>query len=195
MNSLEKILYQIKSHPSNRWAENAGYEPLYIAHPESKIAIISQAPGIKAQTARKSFDDPSGDNLRSWMNVTKDEFYNPKKFAITAMDFYFPGKGKTGDLPPRKDFAPLWHKKLFAHMPHIKLKILVGGYAQKFYLKENPYHTVTETVKHFRGFIDHGFFPLVHPSPRNVYWMQQNPWFEEKVVPTLRAEVHRILNG
>lgn len=108
------------------------------------------------------------------------------------MDFYYPGKGKSGDLPPRKGFAEKWHAPILANLPNIELTILIGQYAQKYYLPENKLN-VTETVHHFRDFLPH-FLPLVHPSPRNQIWLKKNPWFEQEIVPTLQKQVKMILS-
>ena len=115
-----------------------------------------------------------------------------RMFAVIPMDFYYPGKGKSGDLPPRKDFAEKWHPAILANLPNIELTILIGQYAQKYYLPENNLN-VTETVHHFRDFLPH-FLPLVHPSPRNQIWLKKNPWFEQEIVPTLQKQVKAILS-
>ena len=109
------------------------------------------------------------------------------------MDFYYPGKGKSGDLPPRKGFAQKWHTKILEHYDNIKLILLVGSYSQNYYLKKNKKKTLTETVKNYEDYLP-TYFPVVHPSPRNIIWQIKNPWFEAKVVPALRSEVKKILD-
>lgn len=153
--------------------------------------IVGQTPGITALETELSWYDPSGDTLRSWLNVSRDTFYS-KYFVLTAMDFYFPGRKHGGDAPPRVDFARKWHPLLRAAMPRLSLTLLVGRYAQQFYLRDQSYHTLTETVAHYSDYLP-DFFPLVHPSPRNVGWHQKNLWFHEKLIPELRSEVRRHL--
>lgn len=188
---LEKIRQAIINHPSNKEYTLKGIEPLYTISPKSKIIIIGQAPGIKAQNSKMTWNDLSGDKLRNWLGVTWDEFYNPDNFAQIPMDFYFPGKGKSGDLPPRKDFAPLWHPQLLSHIENIELIILIGIYSQKFYLK-NAKINLTQNVLAFREFLPK-FIPLPHPSPRNIGWYINNPWFEDEVIPILKQKVREIL--
>ena len=192
MTSLETIRKAIIDDPDNAWAKEKGWEPVYTAHKEAKIVLIGQAPGIRAQESKTPWNDPSGDNLRSWLNVSREEFYDPTKFALVPMDFYFPGTGKGGDLPPRKGFAETWHPQIFEAMPQVKLHILIGAYAHEYYLGERRGKTLTETVKRYKEFLPEQL-PLVHPSPRNRRWMKNNPWFEEEVIPQLRMRVEKEL--
>ena len=160
----------------------------------SKILIIGQAPGLKVQQSGIAWDDKSGDELRRWLDVDKDTFYNSDIFALIPMGFCYPGKGKSGDLPPRPECAPAWHKKLLEEMPHIKLTLLVGLYAQRYYLKEQCYRTLSENVKNFQQFLP-DYLPLVHPSPRNRIWQKRNPWFENELIPKLKTIVFNTLNS
>jgi uracil-DNA glycosylase len=194
MNNLEEIKKEIIEDEDNRWALEQGYEPLYTSHPDSKIAIIGQAPGVKAQESGIPWDDKSGDNLLEWMDIPREQFYDEKDFAIIPMDFYYPGKGKSGDLPPRKNFTQKWHPKIFKNLPNIQLKLLVGSYAQKFYIRDNPYKNLTLTVKNYTEFLDKNLFPLVHPSPRNLHWRRKNSWFKDEVIPRLRKEIQAIIS-
>jgi len=139
------------------------------------------------------WNDPSGVRLRSWLGMTPEEFYDEKTISITPMGLCYPGRGKSGDLPPRPECAPKWHGKIHAHMPDVKLKLLVGSYAINNYLKGCNYKTLGETVQHWREYAKDGLFPLVHPSPRNTLWLKRNPWFEAEIVPELRKLVHSIL--
>ena len=109
------------------------------------------------------------------------------------MDFYFPGSGKSGDLPPRKGFAQKWHPRLLAAMPNIQLTILVGAYATKHYLNLKASTKLTTVVKNYQEYLP-AYFPLVHPSPRNQIWLKKNPWFEAEVIPNLQARVRKILS-
>ncbi|WP_419154998.1 uracil-DNA glycosylase family protein [Weissella minor] len=187
------IFKAIQADEQNRSYTDQGIKPLYSVHPEAKLLIVGQAPGIRAQTSGLFWDDPSGERLRSWLGIDRQTFYNNPKLAILPLDFYFPGKGKGGDLAPRTGFADKWHPKLMATMPELTTTLLVGNYAQKYYLKQTRYKTLTETVKHYQDYLP-DFFPLVHPSPRNQIWLKKNPWFEQDVVPDLQQLTKDLLN-
>jgi uracil-DNA glycosylase family 4 len=159
---------------------------------KSKLLIIAQAPGQKTHDKGIPFDDLSGENLRTWLGVSREQFYNPELFAIMPMGFCFPGKGKSGDLPPRKECAPQWHNKIMEQMKNLELIILVGKYAQEYYLKDNPYKNLTETVISYQEFLPK-YFPLVHPSPLNFRWHGKNKWFLESITPELKKMVATIL--
>ncbi|MFV0565666.1 MAG: uracil-DNA glycosylase family protein [Flavobacteriaceae bacterium] len=167
-----------------------GPRPIVSAASHSKIVIIGQAPGIKVHQTGIAWNDPSGNQLRKWLNVTTEQFYNPENFAIMPMGFCYPGKGKSGDLPPRPECAPQWHGKLFDQMENVKLVLLIGKYAQDYYLQDKTEKNLTETVKKFKAYLPK-YLPLPHPSPRNRFWLAKNPWFEKEVVP----ELQNIANG
>lgn len=169
-----------------------GPRPVLAASPTCKIAIIGQAPGTAVHKSGIPWDDPSGERLREWMGIKDDIFYDETKIAIIPMGFCYPGKGKSGDLPPRPECAPLWHQPLFNMMPNIKLTLLVGQYAQKYYLKKTAKHTLTETVKNYEEYLPN-YLPLPHPSPRNNIWLHKNAWFNEHVVPKLKFIVNETL--
>lgn len=192
---MKKITAEIMNHPSNIEHTRRGYLPLFSAHQEATIALIGQAPGIKAQMSQLAWNDASGKTLQRWLGVTPEEFYDKKTFAIIPMDFYYPGKGKSGDLPPRRDFALYWHKKIFDTMPNLRLKLLIGQYAQKYYLGNRYRGTLTETVKNYSSYLQNGYFPLPHPSPRNNIWMKKNPWFETEVIPVLQKIIKENLRS
>lgn len=168
--------------------------PIFEASENSKVLIIGQAPGLKVQQSGVAWDDKSGDELRRWLGVTKEDFYDADKFALIPMGFCYPGKGKGGDLPPRPECAPQWHSILLSEMKKLKLILLIGNYSQKYYLKEKLKSTLTETVKNYKEYLPE-YFALVHPSPRNRIWQKKNPWFETEVVPTLRKYVHAGLKS
>lgn len=168
-----------------------GPKPIIQASARAKINIIGQAPGVKAHETGTPWNDPSGVRLRQWLGVSDEQFYNPELFAIMPMGFCYPGRGKSGDLPPRPECAPAWHNKLLAEMPNIQLTLLIGQYAQNYYLQDN-YKTLTERVMHWREFPD-TVLPLPHPSPRNQIWLKKNLWFNEEVVPVLQARVKSAL--
>lgn len=169
-----------------------GANPVIQAHAEAKILIIGQAPGLKVHQSSVPWNDPSGDRLRSWLNIDRDTFYDPHKIAIMPMGLCYTGRGKSGDLPPRKECAPLWHAKVLQQLPNIELTLLIGQYAQNFYLNDKP-STLTETVRQWQRWAPQ-YVPLPHPSPRNTLWLKKNPWFETEVVPFLAKQLHGILN-
>ena len=190
--NIEVIKQKIMQDPENAEFTKQGWEPIFVAPPTAKILIASQAPGIKAQLANTTFLDPSGDLLREWLDVDKETFYNSGHFGIVPMDYYFPGKAKHGDKPPRRDFAKKWNPQVLGAMPELELKVIIGAYAQKFYLGKNMKRNLTETVRNYEEYLPE-YFPLVHPSPLNIGWRRRNPWFEEEVVPALRERVHKII--
>ncbi len=157
----------------------------------ARILIIGQAPGTRVHNTGIPWNDPSGDTLRRWLEVGREQFYDPELFAIMPMGFCYPGKGKSGDLPPRPECAPTWHQRILDALPHIELTLLIGQYAQRYYLG-NRYPTLTETVRHWQEFAPTQL-PLPHPSPRNRRWLTQNPWFEQEELPALRERVHLAL--
>ncbi|MCX7546494.1 uracil-DNA glycosylase family protein [Xanthomarina sp. F1114] len=169
-----------------------GPRPIVSAHAESKIIIIGQAPGLKVHKIGIPWDDPSGKQLRKWLNITDDVFYDESKLALVPMGFCYPGKGKSGDLPPRPECAPQWHQKLLEKMPNVELIILIGMYSQKYYLKGKAKRTLTETVANYKEYLPR-FLPLPHPSPRNRFWLTKNPWFEKEVIPVLQEKVGTLI--
>ncbi|MEX0272818.1 MAG: uracil-DNA glycosylase family protein, partial [Flavobacteriaceae bacterium] len=169
-----------------------GVNPVVSAHPNSKIAIVGQAPGSVVHQTGIPWDDKSGERLRRWLGVDWDTFYNPEIFALVPMGFCYPGKGASGDLPPREECAPLWHGKLFDKMHQLQLILTVGTYDQTHYLNTTRKKTLTETVKCFDEYIPH-FFPLPHPSPRNNIWLKKNPWFEADLLPVLQKNILKVM--
>lgn len=164
------------------------------------IAVCGQAPGTRVHNSGLPFDDPSGARLRSWMGVTVDQFYDERRIAFLPMGFCFPGHDHHGgDLPPRRECAPLWRAHLLAALPNLKLILLVGGYAQRWHLQQStgrPWRAnLSETVRDWRSIVNVGsnqvLFPLPHPSWRNTGWLKRNPWFEADVLPKLRELVEK----
>ncbi|MFC3931737.1 uracil-DNA glycosylase family protein [Streptococcus dentapri] len=192
MASMQKIIKAIMDDPQNQIYTEQGIEPLFTAPKTARINIVGQAPGIRAQESRLYWNDPSGDNLRDWLGIDRDVFYNSDKIAVIPMDFYYPGKGKSGDLPPRKGFAEKWHPLILEELPHIALTLLIGNYAQHYYLRQKSSVKLTDNVRNYQDFLPN-FFPLVHPSPRNNIWQAKNPWFKEEVLPDLQKLVREIL--
>ncbi|MDN6835649.1 MAG: uracil-DNA glycosylase family protein [Lactococcus lactis] len=192
MDKFKEIFEAIKADPQNKEYTKEGIEPLYSVHKEAKICIIGQAPGIRAQESRLFWNDPSGDRLRDWLGIDRTTFYESNKISILPLDFYFPGKGKSGDLPPRAGFAQKWHKELLEEMPEIELFILVGSYAIKYYLNLKSSAKTTEVIRDFEAYLPK-YFPHVHPSPRNNIWLAKNPWFEPELLPELKKRVAQLM--
>jgi uracil-DNA glycosylase len=169
-----------------------GPRPVISVSTNSKIAIIGQAPGNKVHASGIPWDDQSGKNLREWMGVDEQTFYDPSVFAIVPMGFCYPGRGKNGDLPPRKECAPLWHKALFDKMPNLELTLLIGKYAQDFYLDKSLKRSLTNTVKDYKSHLPNHFV-LPHPSPLNNILQAKNEWFKREVLPELKNQVAGLL--
>ena len=169
-----------------------GVNPVLSATPKSKFVIIGQAPGSIVHRTGKPWDDKSGERLRDWLDVDEGTFYNPDNFAILPMSFCYPGKGKSGDLAPRKECAPLWHEKILSQIKDAKLTLLIGSYAQAYYLQEAKKRTLTDTVMNFQEYLPK-YLPLPHPSPRNNIWLKKNKWFESEVIPYLQKQVKNCL--
>lgn len=168
--------------------------PIVQAGIGARIAIIGQAPGRKVQDTGIAWNDDSGNRLRDWLQIDRAAFYDADTIAIVPMGFCYPGKGKSGDLPPRKECAPLWHGRLFAAMPQIRLTLLVGSYAQKAYLPAGLRPSMTQAVRAF-GELPDNHVALPHPSWRSAIWMAKNPWFESEILPDLRARVAAALTA
>ena len=190
--AFSDIYRQIVDDPMNADMRKKGYLPVYTAGPNATIVIVGQAPGRKAQESMKPWNDVSGQLLRQWLGITDEQFYDPDVVALIPMDFYYPGKGAHGDLPPRKGFAEAWHPLLLEHMPNVALIIVVGAYSQKYYLGKNAKRNLTETVHAYEEYLPN-YFPLVHPSPLNFRWRAKNPWFEADVVPVLRQVITTLI--
>lgn len=193
MMHLEEIVHQAKA--CRICSAQLAHEPrpVFEVSSSAKILIIGQAPGTKVHQSGVPWDDPSGRKLREWLEMSEETFYDVSKVAIMPMGFCYPGKGKSGDLPPRPECAPQWHDQLLGHMPNIEVTLLIGMYAQKWYLKERVQKNLTETVRSFEEYLPK-YIPLPHPSPRNRFWFQKNPWFEEELLPVLRGSVAKLMD-
>lgn len=167
-------------------------KPVVQASANSRIILIGQAPGSRVQKSGIPWDDPSGDLLRQWMQLDKEVFYDDRLIALMPMGFCYPGKGKSGDLPPRPECAPQWHRQLSEKMPDSQLTVLIGQYSQRHYLGDKCQRNLTETVRNFEQYLPN-CFPLPHPSPRNRIWLRKNPWFNEEVLPAFTRLVQGIL--
>lgn len=191
--SIQDIINKIKQDERNIEYKKRNIPPILQVSKSAKILIIGQAPGKKVEESLIPFNDKSGETLISWMGIDKDIFYS-NKIAILPMDFYYPGKGKTGDLPPRKFIAEEYHKPILDELGNIELTILVGKYSMDYYLKGRRKKNLTETVRCFDEYLPK-YFPIVHPSPLNFRWQAKNPWFLKDVVPVLKKNVCEILEN
>jgi len=167
-----------------------GVNPVLQFTASAKLLVVGQAPGTRVHETGIPWNDPSGERLREWMGIGKQAFYDPRRIAIVPMGFCYPGKGKSGDLPPRAECAQLWRDKIHQCLPAIELTLLIGQYAQQYYLGSDR-QTLTQRVASWRTYLPR-FIPLPHPSPRNNIWLRKNPWFEDVVV-ALKQQVSRIL--
>ncbi len=159
----------------------------------ARIGIFGQAPGTRVHASGRPFTDPSGDRLRDWLGIGDEIFYDEKRVAIIPMGFCFPGlDSKGGDLPPRKECAPLWRQQLLSALPNLRTAILVGQYAQKWHLGKGAKKTLTETVGAWAEYAP-DFFPTPHPSWRNSGWLKKNPWFASELLPVLKQRIQAVL--
>ncbi len=165
--------------------------PIVQAGPKASIVIIGQAPGHKVDQSGVPWDDPSGDTLRGWLGLSDVQFYDPDLVALVPMGFCYPGRGRSGDNPPRPECAPLWHDAILGHLPERHLKIIIGSYAQARYLPRRA-STLTATVADWESYLP-DVIPLPHPSPRNRPWLVRNPWFEQETLPALKARVQQAV--
>ncbi len=190
---MKSLLKEIRNCTTCKENLPFGCRPVLSASKTSKILVVGQAPGRIVHNTGIPWNDASGKNLREWLDMDNDTFYDASKIGIVPMGFCYPGTGKSGDLPPRKECAPQWHEALINQMSEIKLILLIGNYAQKYYLQKSAKRNLTETVKHFHEYLPL-YFPLPHPSPRNNIWQKKNPWFKEEVLPFLKAKVKLTLS-
>jgi uracil-DNA glycosylase len=171
-----------------------GPRPVLRAAETARLMIVGQAPGTRVHETGIPWNDPSGDRLRAWLGIDRDRFYDESRIAIVPMGFCYPGVERSGgDKPPRPECAPHWHPQLAPHLSGVALTLLVGGYAQKYYLGAVRQRSVTETVRRWRDYAPR-FLPLPHPSWRNTAWLKKNPWFDADVLPALRAHARRLLD-
>jgi len=192
MENLQNLLTEVRA--CQLCAEHLPFapKPVLRASETARLLIVSQAPGTKVHATGIPWNDPSGDRLREWLQMDKTQFYDTSQIAIIPMGLCYPGKGKSGDLPPRLECAPHWHQRLLACIPNIQLTLLIGQYAQRHYLKGRTEANLTKTVESWENYLP-DFFPLPHPSPRNRLWLKRNAWFEENVIPALRRQITTIV--
>ena len=189
---LSELLDQVRACGACAHKLQMGPRPVLQVSAQARILIAGQAPGRKVHQTGIPFNDPSGKTLRNWLGVDRTTFYDPKKIAILPMAFCYPGRGRSGDLPPSSECAPLWRERLLAQMPNLRLTIVIGRHAQLYHFGRDGNATLTETVRSFRDYLPN-VFPLPHPSPRNGPWLKSHPWFDQDVIPSLRDVVANTL--
>jgi uracil-DNA glycosylase len=189
MASIDSLLADVRNCRACGDLLPLGPRPVLQMSPTARIMIASQAPGTKVHASGIPFSDPSGVRLREWMGITTDEFYDERCIAIVPMGLCYPGRSKSGDAPPRPECARLWRVRLLESMPALRLTLLVGSYAQNHVLGPGA---LTDRVRNFRAYLP-TYFPLPHPSWRVAIWARKHPWFENEVLPGLRASIRQIL--
>jgi uracil-DNA glycosylase len=168
-----------------------GPRPVLRAGATARILVVGQAPGVRVHTTGIPWDDPSGGRLRAWMGVDREVFYDESRIAIIPMGYCYPGRGKGGDMPPRRECATLWLAQLLARLPRIELTLLIGQYAQRHFLGSRRKPSLAATVRAWPEYAPH-YLPLPHPSPRNQPWFKHHSWFERQLVPVLRARINAL---
>ena len=168
--------------------------PVFRVGATARLLIVGQAPGRRVHETGIPWNDPSGDVLREWLAMDRNAFYDTSRIAIVPVGLCYPGTVDGADLPPMPACAPLWQPKFRAALPRIALTLLVGSYAQKYYLGARRKATLALTVRAFREYLP-DFFPLPHPSWRNKAWLKRNPWFEKDVIPALRRRVNACMRS
>jgi uracil-DNA glycosylase len=191
---MKTLLQQVRKCSACSACLPHGPRPILAADTRSRMVIIGQAPGRKVHESGVPWQDQSGDTLRAWLGVDASTFHDATRFALLPMGFCYPGTGRSGDLPPRPECAPLWHDRLLGEMKDVELILLIGRYAQARYLGDKAGKTLTGTVRRSGDFLPR-YLPLPHPSPRNRIWLRRNPWFEAEVVPDLQRRVGQILRN
>jgi uracil-DNA glycosylase len=194
IDSVDELLTRIKACDVCKPFLPHGPRPVMSAGAACKIVIIGQAPGKRVHESGIPWKDASGAQLRRWLGISEDIFYSDDLIALLPMGFCYPGKGKSGDLPPREECAPLWHPEVLDKLTQKRLTLLVGQYSQRYYLGESAGRNLTETIRNHQAYLP-DFLPLPHPSPRNRFWLGKNPWFEDELIPVLRNKVSDILNN
>ncbi|MBS0558300.1 MAG: uracil-DNA glycosylase family protein [Proteobacteria bacterium] len=169
-----------------------GPNPVLRASATARILVVGQAPGTKVHATGIPWNDASGERLRAWMGIDADTFYDEARIAIVPMGFCYPGRGKGGDNPPRPECARTWHPQLIPMLKNVRLTLLIGQYAQAYFLRERRKASLTETVRAFADYLP-DYLPMVHPSPRNQGWLKRHAWFERDLLPVLRERVHELL--
>ncbi|WP_119010347.1 uracil-DNA glycosylase family protein [Vibrio superstes] len=193
MSRFSRVLAEVESCTLCSEHLPLGARPIVQMHPGARILIAGQAPGKRVHDTGIPFNDPSGDRLRAWMGISRDVFYDPKQVALLPMGFCYPGTGKSGDLPPRRECAQRWREQLLAELPNIELTLVLGKYAQNYHFPQTN-HSLTRLVSEWQSHWP-TMVPLPHPSPRNNIWLKKNLWFEKDLIPQLQARVEEVLSN
>lgn len=191
--TIETLFREIRA--CTHCAENLpmGPRPVVRGSASARVCIIGQAPGVRVHRSGVPWDDPGGKRLRGWLEVDDHTFYDETRFAIIPIGFCYPGTMENGgDYPPRKECAPLWHAPVIDALENVELTLLVGSYAQAYYLGMSRRKTMTETVRSWR---DYGpdILPTPHPSWRTTGWQKKNPWFDDEILPEIRRRVKVLI--
>ncbi|MDG0026530.1 uracil-DNA glycosylase family protein [Trinickia sp. Y13] len=189
---LQSLLAQIRACRACESHLPHGPRPVLQVGRSARVLVVGQAPGARVHASGVPWDDKSGERLRDWMGIDRETFYDPNRVALVPMGYCYPGRGPSGDLPPRPECAALWLERVLAEMPHIRLTLLVGAYAQRRFLADARRASLTDTVAAWRDF-GPARLPLPHPSPRNQGWFKHHPWLERELLPVLRARVGAAL--
>jgi len=194
--TLDAILARVRACRECEAVLPLGPRPVLRASPEARLLIVGQAPGRRVHETGIPWNDPSGDRLRAWLDMDREQFYGNPRIAIVPAGLCYPGRlpGRGGDAPPRPECAPKWHPVLRAALPQLRLTLLIGVHAQAFYLRDAAGRTLAETVRAGES-CGPAYLPLPHPSPRNIAWFGRHPWFEAEIVPELRRRVGVVLEG
>jgi uracil-DNA glycosylase len=192
--SLDRLLETVRACRACEAHLPLGPRPVLQAGTTARILIVGQAPGARVHASGVPWDDRSGERLREWMGVSAETFYDRACVAIVPMGFCYPGRGASGDLPPRRECAQLWLDRLLAQLPRIELTLLVGRYAQARFLRGAGYTSVTAATRAWRAHAPR-IIPLPHPSPRNIAWFKANPWFDDELLPVLQHSVRNLVGG
>jgi len=166
--------------------------PVFRVGPQARLLIVGQAPGRRVHESGMPWNDASGDVLRGWLALDRAAFYDTANIAIVPVGLCYPGTVDGADLPPPALCARTWQPRFRAALPALALTLLVGSYAQAFYLKASRKRTLADTVRAFDEYLP-AYFPLPHPSWRNLQWMKRNAWFESDVIPQLRRRVNACI--
>lgn len=193
MPSAAALLAQVRSCELCAAELPMGPRPVLQLHPAARILVAAQAPGRKVHETGIPFHDASGERLRSWLGVTREQFYDPRLFAIVPMGLCYPGKGASGDLPPRPECAAHWRAPLLRLLRRLQLTLVIGQYAGAYHLPDER-DGVTAAVRNWRRYWP-AVVPLPHPSPTNNRWLARNRWFEQELVPHLRERVAQVIRG
>lgn len=189
--TLERLLAAVRKCRACEGQLPLGPRPVLRAGETARILVVGQAPGVRVHVTGTPWDDPSGERLRTWMDLGTDRFYDESQIAIIPMGYCYPGRGNGGDLPPRRECATLWLDQLLAKLPRIELTLLIGLHAQRHFLGNRFKRSLTETTKAWGEFAPE-YLPLPHPSARNTPWFKRNPWFEHDLLPVLRERIRSL---